>query len=148
MSFIVRICACLLLVIVAGCGELPLEPSAVTGAWALETVDGQPLPATSIDEATASVYIIADTLELASDGTFGGRRCEVRVNHDTDSETAVCVPYSGTYTLRVRTLELWYACLLSSDCYGSTSRTGTVRDGRLVLSEAVAAPGMEYGRVD
>lgn len=148
MSCFVRFGACILLPLSFGCGEVPLEPSAITGIWALETVEGQPVPALAVDQPFESVLFISDTLDLATDGTFGGRRCELHVNHESQLESTVCIPYSGSYTLRVRTLELWYACPLSTNCYGATSRTGTIRDERLVLSARSDAPDLGYARVE
>lgn len=130
------------------CGEIPLAPSAITATWALDMVDQEPLPALVAHDSERSLLFVSDTLTLESDRSLSGRRCELRVDHVQQSATTVCVPYIGTYTLRVRTLEVWYACQLSNDCQGSIPMTGTLHGGRLVLSAGPPAPVLGYSRVD
>lgn len=130
------------------CGEIPLAPGAVTGTWALDMVDEQPLPAVVAHDSQNSVLFVSDTLRLEPDRIVSGRRCELRVDHVQESATTVCRPYTGTYTLRVRTLEIWYACQLDNSCQASIPMTGTLHGGRLVLTAGPPAPVLGYSRVD
>ncbi len=148
MSFPARICACVLLLLPVGCGEFPLEPAAITGTWALETVELHPVPAVVVNDPLEALLYLSDTLTLEPDGSVRGERCEMRVDHVEQDATTVCITYSGRYTLRVRTLEILFVCPLSTNCLGSTFTNGTLRDDRLVLQSDVTAPALGYARLD
>jgi hypothetical protein len=57
--------------LVTGCSDEPLAPSAVAGTYVLFSIDGNPLPAPAGYQGPADgpVIVIADTLRLDSDGS-------------------------------------------------------------------------------
>lgn len=90
----------------SGCGTAvgPLEPTAVTGRYALQAIDGRPLPVVFGAPGT----IVFDTVTFAGDGTWTSRTGDGRVGVPGVVATAV---YRGTWTLDGRARVLHYTAI-------------------------------------
>ncbi|GJG84858.1 hypothetical protein tb265_00390 [Gemmatimonadetes bacterium T265] len=82
-------------------------PAAVTGAWALRSVDGQPLPVIYSDSSDVQLAAVADAYTLQADGTYveaGQRR--VTMLHDLGFATRQDLTTHGIWTRSGRVLAI------------------------------------------
>ena len=146
MPALSRALACAALLVLAGCGELPLAPESVVGTYVLTAVDGQPAPAVLATDAERTILLVADTIRFDADGGYAGRSCERSVDHVRDGATESCFDYSGVYRIRVRTLELMPTLVPGTQPLAGALQTGTLHGDRLTMSGSMSGSTRTYTR--
>lgn len=147
MPAISRALACAALLVLAGCGELPLAPESVVGTYVLTAVDGEPGPAVLASDAERTILLLADTIRFDTDGEYAGRSCERNVDHVLEGSTETCFDYAGRYRIRVRTLELTPTLMPGTQLLVGALQAGTLRGDRLTLSGSRRGSTRSYVRV-
>lgn len=124
----------------AGCGQATAPAAPVAATYALQTVDGQPLPwSPGPPDAGA---LLADTLTLTRDGRWREARWAA-----APGGVPARVPAFGTWALDGATLRLTNPAASSTEAL--TSRYTVADDGRTFATApgAVARPVQRFGRV-
>jgi hypothetical protein len=115
-----------------GGGDDPAGPSLQSiGTYTLSTVNGQPLPAVLLEDATRKVEILSDVVTLRENGTWS-ETASLRTTTPTGAVTTTPSNDSGTYSVNGSAL------VLSSGQSGTTMATLlgsslTIADAGLVL---------------
>lgn len=144
MSTPLRALAALALLLFAAC-DSPLDPERVAGTYLLQTVDGAPLPAVTVENPGARVDRLSDLLELREDGT-GRQQVRHRVTlrapgSETTEESAT---WEFHYVVRSGRVEITYQCAPNALCAAGPHLSGGLRDGRLVLRHAGELGAQEF----
>ena len=82
---------------ITACGDDPVSPDNIAGTYQLNTINGQPLPFTLIEDGADRLELIAGTIVLRSNSTFTDSTT-LRLTSGTTVETEPTVA-AGTYSI-------------------------------------------------
>jgi hypothetical protein len=101
----------LCLALLAGGCDSPLSPSEAAGTYVLQSVGGSPLPVVVIDNAYATVTLLADTLRLKPDRTGTEVHAARVLTHGSGRPEATSAGQMPlVYRLREGQIDIRYIC--------------------------------------
>jgi hypothetical protein len=127
MNRIARVLTCFSLFVAASCGgsdSTSPGTAGITGSYALQTVNGAPLPFTVLQIGSDRIEVLNETVTLSDNGTFtqqGSLRITENGAVSTDSYTE-----AGSYTRNGTALNL----VFGSD---GTTGTGTISENTITV---------------
>ena len=82
---------------ITACGDDPVGPDSIAGTYQLNTINGQPLPFTLIEDGSDRLELIAGTIVLRSNSTFTDSTT-LRLTSGTTVQTEPTVA-TGTFAI-------------------------------------------------
>lgn len=133
--------------LVAGCDRSPLSPGEVAGRYVLVSVNDEPLPAVVSETADVTTVVLADTLQLRSDGTGLELRLESLTTHPGNVTTEETSTSPLTFRRVGSTLEIVYPCSPDPDtfCLSVPAVAERTADGLLIH---LANNDLAFRRID
>jgi hypothetical protein len=114
------------------------SPEGISGFFALQSVDGHPIPVVLFTEPTRTLTVVSSTVRLDNQG-----HAIITDSYRDDSQGVVTTPiYTSTFEYRLHGDQIeigsFTPCALDAIC--AANATGTIANGTLTLNNRLAVP--------